>query len=63
MDGQVLVVAVAEQLKLKTKVVDMFVPGKPERTVLSILRVVFAAHWAEVSLLNSASICRSSRAL
>jgi hypothetical protein len=34
------VLAVAEQLELKNKVVDTFVPGKIERTVLSILHTI-----------------------
>jgi len=36
------VLAVAEQWRIKTKVVDMFVPGKLERTVLSTLPAVSA---------------------
>ena len=34
------ILTVAEQLKIKTKVVDSFVPGKLERTVLSIVPTV-----------------------
>lgn len=39
-DWTAQVLAAADQLKIKTKVVDTFVPGKLERTVLSILHTV-----------------------